>query len=71
MVRCECQTLKREWSCQEVQVAYRTAGRSPGDISKNQFGHGLLPCGSDCKKKVQVIASDVQQRKPKTFEVIL
>ncbi|KAI4370536.1 hypothetical protein MLD38_018882 [Melastoma candidum] len=67
-VRCECGTLKREWSCQEVQAAYRTAGRNPGDISKNLFGHGLLPCGSDCKKKVQAVVSEVQQRKPKKFE---
>ncbi|XP_030441971.1 NF-X1-type zinc finger protein NFXL2 [Syzygium oleosum] len=68
-VRCECQTLKKEWSCHDVQASYRAAGRDAKDISKNQFGHGLLPCNSDCKSTVQVLQSDLQQRKPKILEI--
>ncbi|KAJ0046280.1 hypothetical protein Pint_06519 [Pistacia integerrima] len=67
-VRCACQTLKKEWQCQDVQAAYRNTGCDPKDISKNQFGVGLLPCNSDCKRKVQVVDSMLQSRKPKVLE---
>lgn len=60
-----CQTLKEEWQCLDVQAGYRNIGRDPKDISKNQFGLGLLPCNSDCKSKVQVVDSVLQSRKPK------
>ena len=43
-VRCKCQTLKKEWFCQDVQAAHRNAGSDPRDIPKNQYGIGLLPC---------------------------
>lgn len=64
-VRCGCQTLKKEWQCLDVQAAYRNIGRDPKDISKNQFGLGLLRCNCDCKSKVQVVDSVLQSRKPK------
>lgn len=67
-VRCGCQTLKKEWHCLDVQAAYRNIGRDPQDISKNQFGLGLLRCNSDCKSKVQVVDSVLQSRKPKVEE---
>lgn len=67
-VRCKCQTLKKEWLCHDVQAAYLNAGSDPKDISRNQFGHGLLPCNSECKSKVQVIDSGPQLRKPKVLE---
>ncbi|KAH9767107.1 NF-X1-type zinc finger protein NFXL2 [Citrus sinensis] len=67
-VRCVCQTLKKEWHCLDVQAAYRNIGRDPKDISKNQFGLGLLRCNSDCKSKVQVVDSVLQSRKPKVEE---
>ncbi|XP_021904144.1 NF-X1-type zinc finger protein NFXL2 isoform X2 [Carica papaya] len=68
-VRCKCQTLKKEWVCQDVQAAYRNAGYDPKDISKNQFGLGLLPCNSDCKSKIQAVESVLQLRKSKEIEV--
>ncbi|XVE52496.1 hypothetical protein DITRI_Ditri02bG0126600 [Diplodiscus trichospermus] len=68
-VRCKCQTLKKEWICQDVQSAYRDTGYDPKDISKNQFGLGLLPCNSDCKSKVQEVDSALQLRKLKGLEV--
>ncbi|KAH9702512.1 NF-X1-type zinc finger protein NFXL2 [Citrus sinensis] len=67
-VRCGCQTLKKEWQCLDVQAAYRNIGRDPKDISKNQFGLGLLRCNCDCKSKVQVVDSVLQSRKPKVEE---
>ncbi|XP_022742209.1 NF-X1-type zinc finger protein NFXL2 isoform X2 [Durio zibethinus] len=67
-VRCKCQTLKKEWICQDVQAAYCDIGYDPKDISKNQFGLGLLPCNSDCKSKVQEVDSALQLRKPKVLE---
>ncbi|XVE52495.1 hypothetical protein DITRI_Ditri02bG0126600 [Diplodiscus trichospermus] len=67
-VRCKCQTLKKEWICQDVQSAYRDTGYDPKDISKNQFGLGLLPCNSDCKSKVQEVDSALQLRKLKGLE---
>ncbi|KAK1570332.1 hypothetical protein Q3G72_000358 [Acer saccharum] len=67
-VRCGCQTLKKEWICQDVQAAYRKTGCDPKDTSKNQFGLGLLPCNSDCKSKIQVVHAELQARKPKVSE---
>ncbi|TYI78267.1 hypothetical protein E1A91_D06G199200v1 [Gossypium mustelinum] len=67
-VRCKCQTLKKEWICQDVQAAYRDTGNDPKDIPKNQFGLGLLPCNSDCKRKIQEVESALQLRKPKVLE---
>ena len=69
-VRCGCQTLKKEWLCHDVQAAYRSAGSDPKDISKNQYGHGLIPCNSDCKSKLQVVDSELQLRKAKVSKVI-
>ena len=68
-VRCSCQTLKKEWLCQDVQAAYWKAGRDPKDISKSQFGSGLLPCNSDCKSKAQIIDQELHLRKSKDLEV--
>ncbi|KAE8714837.1 NF-X1-type zinc finger protein NFXL2 [Hibiscus syriacus] len=67
-VRCKCQTLKKEWICQDVQAAYHDTGHDPKDIPKNQFGLGLLACNSDCKSKVQEVESALQLRKPKVLE---
>ncbi|KAG7999105.1 hypothetical protein I3843_01G290000 [Carya illinoinensis] len=67
-VRCKCQTLKREWLCQDVQAAYRNAGCDPRDIPKNQYGLGLLSCNCDCKSKVEVATSELQLRKSKVVE---
>ncbi|XP_047316075.1 NF-X1-type zinc finger protein NFXL2 [Impatiens glandulifera] len=67
-VRCGCQTLKKEWLCQELQEAYLTSGREPKDIPKTQFGLGLLPCGSGCKSKVKVMDQELQHRKPTVLE---
>ncbi|GAU36992.1 hypothetical protein TSUD_150280 [Trifolium subterraneum] len=68
-VRCKCQTLKKEWLCQDVQAAHNRAGSHPSDIPKNQFGVGLIPCNSDCKSKVQVVESELQLRKSRVTEV--
>lgn len=68
-VRCQCQTLKKEWPCQDVQAAYQNSGRDPKDISKNHFGIGLLPCNSDCKSKVKVVDQELHLRKSKDLEV--
>nr|CAD1839837.1 unnamed protein product [Ananas comosus var. bracteatus] len=62
-VRCACNTVKREWLCQDVVKAYRNAGRDPKDVSKTQFGVGLVPCGVDCKRKVKVVDSELHLRK--------
>ncbi|XP_057979684.1 NF-X1-type zinc finger protein NFXL2 [Malania oleifera] len=67
-VRCGCQTLKKEWVCQDVQMACRNAGSDPKDISKNHFGLGLLPCNSNCKSKVKTVDSELQFRKSKVLE---
>ncbi|XP_004308935.1 PREDICTED: NF-X1-type zinc finger protein NFXL2 isoform X2 [Fragaria vesca subsp. vesca] len=68
-VRCGCQTLKREWLCHDVQAAYRNAGTDPKDITKNQFGLGLLPCDSNCKSKQKIVDSELHSRRPKVVEV--
>lgn len=70
-VRCGCQTLKREWPCQDVQAAYRNSGRDPRDVPKSQFGFALLSCSSDCKTKVKPLDSELQLRKPKLVEVFM
>jgi hypothetical protein len=70
-VRCKCQTLKKEWLCQDVQAAHNRAGSHPSEIPKNQFGVGLIPCNSDCKSKVQVVESELQLRKSRVTEVIV
>ncbi|KAK4273709.1 hypothetical protein QN277_017050 [Acacia crassicarpa] len=67
-VRCKCQTLKKEWLCQDVQAAYHRDGCHPRDIPKNHFGIGLIPCNSDCKSKVQVFESELQLRKSQVTE---
>ena len=69
-MRCGCQTLKKEWVCQDVQAVYRSASRDPKDISKNQYGLGLLPCDSNCRSKIKVADTDLQHRKSKVSEVI-
>ncbi|WCJ19874.1 NF-X1-type zinc finger protein NFXL2 [Euphorbia peplus] len=66
--RCQCQTLKKEWQCRDVQAAYCGAGREPKDVSKSQFGIGLLPCNSTCKSKVVVVDQELHQRKAKDIE---
>ncbi|CAN1748557.1 NF-X1-type zinc finger protein NFXL2 [Linum perenne] len=68
VVRCRCQTLKKEWLCKDVQASYREAGSDPKDVSRNQFGHGLLPCNSDCKSKVLVAEQELHLRTPKDTE---
>ncbi|KAF5752574.1 putative nuclear transcription factor X-box binding [Tripterygium wilfordii] len=67
-IRCKCQTLKKEQLCQDVQATYRRAGCDPKDVSKNQFGIGLLPCNSDCKSKVQVVDPELNLRRSKPLE---
>lgn len=61
--------MKREWLCQDVVKAYRNAGRDPKDVSKTQFGVGLLPCGVDCKRKVKVVDSELHLRKANEIKV--
>ncbi|KAF5192665.1 Nf-x1-type zinc finger protein nfxl1 [Thalictrum thalictroides] len=67
-VRCSCQNLKKEWICQEAQAAYRNSGRDPQDFSKTQFGIGLLPCDSECTRKLKLADSELQLRKSKVIE---
>ncbi|KAJ8769421.1 hypothetical protein K2173_002911 [Erythroxylum novogranatense] len=67
-VRCQCQALKKEWLCKEVQANYRKKGCDPKDLSKNQFGLGLLPCVSECRNKVQVVDQELHIRKSKDLE---
>lgn len=62
--------MKKEWLCQHVQAAYRNAGSDPKDVSKSQFGLGLLPCNSECMSKVRLVDSELQLRKSKVVEVI-
>lgn len=63
-VRCGCQTLKKEWVCQDVQAAYWGAGTDPKVVPKTQYGLGLLSCDSNCKGKVKVADAELHQRKP-------
>ncbi|KAH9620000.1 hypothetical protein KSS87_005491 [Heliosperma pusillum] len=67
-VRCACNNLKKEWLCQDVQIAYTYSGRDSKDIPKTQYGLRLLPCDSSCKSKAQAIESELQLRKPKAVE---
>ncbi|KAG6393535.1 hypothetical protein SASPL_147778 [Salvia splendens] len=67
-VRCGCQTLKKEWLCKDVQAAHISSGCDPKEIPKNQFGVGLLPCGSDCKSKVKALDSELHLRQVKPQE---
>lgn len=69
VVRCKCLTLKKEWVCKDVQAAHRAAGSDPKDVQKNHFGVGLLPCDSNCKSKLQMAESVLQQRNVKEIEV--
>lgn len=62
--------MKKEWLCHDVQAAYLNVSCDPKDVSKNQFGLGLLPCNSECKSKVKVVDSELQLRKPKVVEVM-
>ncbi|KAJ4761444.1 NF-X1-type zinc finger protein NFXL2 [Rhynchospora pubera] len=62
-VRCSCNGLKKEWICQDVLKAYKNSGRDPKDISKSQFGVGLLACGRNCIKEVQKDDSEMYLRK--------
>ncbi|KAL1808985.1 hypothetical protein ACET3Z_025975 [Daucus carota] len=67
-VRCGCQTLKKEWLCKDVQMAYCHDDRDPKEIPKSQFGLGLLPCNSDCRKKVTPADSELKFRKSEVLE---
>ncbi|XP_037492718.1 NF-X1-type zinc finger protein NFXL2 isoform X2 [Jatropha curcas] len=67
-VRCQCQTLKKEWPCHDVQAAYRNSGRDPKDVSKTQFGLGLLACNADCKSKLKVVDHELHLRKSRDLE---
>ncbi|XP_077239189.1 NF-X1-type zinc finger protein NFXL2 isoform X2 [Tasmannia lanceolata] len=67
-VRCACQNLKKEWPCKDVQAAYCNAGRDPKDISKTQFGLGLIPCNSGCASKLKVVDSEIHLRKTNVVE---
>lgn len=69
-VRCGCQTLKKEWSCQDVQAAYRNVSSDPKEIPKNQYALGLLPCNSECKSKAKAVDTGLHLRKSKALEVI-
>lgn len=62
-VRCACNTLKKEWICQDVLKEYRQSGRDPKQIPKNQYAVGLLACGEDCVKKVKAADSELHLRK--------
>lgn len=62
-VRCACNTLKKEWVCQDVLKEYRRSGRDPKEVPKGQFGGGLLLCGEDCVKKVKVSSTELHLRK--------
>ncbi|CAH9069527.1 unnamed protein product [Cuscuta europaea] len=73
VIRCKCQTLKKEMLCKDVQAIYRRTGYDdPKDLSKSrQYGVGLLPCNltTDCKSKVRgATESELHLRKPKLEE---
>lgn len=67
-VRCGCQSLKKELLCKDVQAAYRSSGTDPKDVSRNQYGLGILPCNSDCRSKVKASEAELQHRKSKAPE---
>ena len=62
-VRCACNTLKKEWVCQDVLKEYVRSGRDPKEVPKGQYGVGLLACGEDCAKKVKVSDPELHLRK--------
>ncbi|XP_042480948.1 NF-X1-type zinc finger protein NFXL2 isoform X2 [Macadamia integrifolia] len=68
-VRCACQTLKKEWLCEDLQAVYRKKGLDPSDIPKSRFGLGLLPCNSECTSKLKAIEPELQIRKTRVSEV--
>uniref|UniRef100_A0A3Q7GS56 NF-X1-type domain-containing protein n=1 Tax=Solanum lycopersicum TaxID=4081 RepID=A0A3Q7GS56_SOLLC len=70
-VRCGCQSFKKELLCKDVQAAYRSSGTDPKDVSRNQYGLGLLPCNSDCRSKMKASEAELQHRKSKAPEVNL
>lgn len=67
-VRCSCNNLKKEWLCQDALTAYRKAGRDAKDITKTQFGVGLLTCNEECRSKIKVADSEIQLRKTKVTQ---
>ncbi|KAL3837753.1 hypothetical protein ACJIZ3_022344 [Penstemon smallii] len=67
-VRCKCQTLKKEWLCKDVQIAYQSVGSDSKDVTKNQYGLGLLPCDSNCKSKMKVPDAELHFRPSKAQE---
>lgn len=69
--RCGCNNLKKDWRCQDALTAYRKAGRDPKDITKSQFGIGLIPCNEECRSKVKVVEPVPHLRKAKVTQVIL
>lgn len=69
-VRCRCNNLKKDWLCQDAINAYHKAGRDPKDITKTQFGVGLLACNEDCRSKIKVVDSEPQLRKAKVTQVM-
>ncbi|XP_020522415.1 NF-X1-type zinc finger protein NFXL2 isoform X2 [Amborella trichopoda] len=64
-VRCVCLHLKKQWLCHDVQAACCNSKHDMREISRSQFGIGLLPCTSECdiacKKKTT--NPEVHQRK--------
>ncbi|KAJ3694945.1 hypothetical protein LUZ60_000322 [Juncus effusus] len=62
-VRCACSTLKKEWICQDVLKVYRNSGRDLKEITRSQFGLGLIPCGTNCKKEIKEVDSELHLRK--------
>lgn len=50
-------------------MAYCHDDRDPKEIPKSQFGLGLLPCNSDCRKKVTPADSELKFRKSEVLEV--
>lgn len=61
--------MKKELVCKDVQAAYRSNGTDPKDVSRNQYGLGILPCNSDCRSKVKAAEGELQHRKLKAPEV--
>ncbi|ONK67921.1 uncharacterized protein A4U43_C05F5220 [Asparagus officinalis] len=70
-VRCGCNNLKKDWICQDAINAYKKAGRDPKDITKTQFGVGLLACNEDCRSKIKVVDSEPQLRKAKVTQSVV
>ena len=62
--------MKKEWSCKDVQEAYRNAGSDPKDVPKTHFGLGLLPCDTDCRSKMKITDSELQLRKSVVTQAI-